>query len=451
MTTSAFKEDSHWMAEALTKLVNFSVKKLKRIEYPKFADAVAEFLYDDFFQYETVQIYAFADESSVWKRLSQRGSEETSLAGQVSQIPLYEEDKIWAEGKYLYHFFKMDEEYNLLVVSLKDETATYSEYEYSFLSMLVTLADSFYHMKKLGEETQRKAIELTNLRASSRIINGLKENSLSLEDAIIELDALLSLDGVILAVPAEGSEYKIVLTRGSSITTWDEFVSFLLNTEAQSEFLEVFSLVDARQHMYGIVACRLSQHSPALYAIQMRVLEQIISQITLVLSEHRMSKEAVTDALTGLYNRRYVEDVLRKRENKVKRDSLYKLSVLMMDVDHFKRVNDTYGHKAGDKVLKTISGVIKRAVRDVDVVGRYGGEEIIVLMQSEFEIAKKVAERIRGNIEQTTINIGSQNINITLSIGAAPFTPATSSEQVVQWADENLYKAKKNGRNQVVY
>jgi diguanylate cyclase (GGDEF)-like protein len=445
------KTETSWMAEALTRLINFSVQKLKTIDQPQFVDAVTEFLHDDFFQYDTVCMYRYETGESQWLAVSRRNCGEQASVPPFPVLSVPWEGQVWTEDRYLYKLFQLEDEWHLLAVSLRESAASYSMYECSFFFLLVTLADSFYHMKRMSREMQEKVIEITNIRASTKIINGLKEERISLEDAIQELYELLSLDAVILAVPDEKGCFEVKLARGSSITTWDAFVEFLQSPETQSEYLELFSLVDSRQHNHGILSCRLSEHSPELYALQLRVLEHITSQITLVLSEKRMSKEALTDPLTGLYNRRHVEEVLKSRQSLFKSDSQFRLSVLMMDVDHFKQVNDTCGHKAGDRVLKAIAGIIKNAVRNVDIVGRYGGEEFIILIHSNFEIAKKAAERIRGSVEQTQIDIGSQSINVTISIGISEFTESDSPGQVVHRADENLYKAKYTGRNCVVY
>ena len=439
------------MAEALTRLINFSVQKLKTIDQLQFVDAVTEFLYDDFFQYNTICMYRYETGDSQWHLVSRKNCGDETPIPPFPVLTVPWESQVWTEERYLYKLFQLEDEWHLIVVSLRENAASFSMYECSFFFLLVTLADSFYHMKRMSKEMQEKVIEITNIRASSKIINGLKEERISLEDAIQELYELLSLDAVILAMPDEEGRFEVKLTHGSSITTWDAFVEFLQSPETQSEYLELFSLVDTRQHNHGILSCRLSEHSPELYALQLRVLEHITSQITLVLSEKRMSQEALTDSLTGLYNRRHVEEVLKSRQGLFNSDPQFQLSVLMMDVDHFKKVNDTCGHKAGDKVLKAIARIIKNTVRHVDIVGRYGGEEFITLIHSDFDIAKKAAERIRESVEKSRIDIGDQTINVTISIGLSEFTESDSPGQVVHRADKNLYKAKNAGRNQVVY
>lgn len=442
------KEDSRWMVEALTRLVNFSTEKLRVIELTQFADAVSEFLGDDFFQYKSIDFYGYSGSRSKWELLARRGGDP---GASVPDFSLHDRDKIWREGKYLYNFSRMDDDCTLLILSQDDGADSFSEYETSFLTMLSTLSNTMYHMKKMGVEMEKKVIEISNIRASIDVINGLKEGKISLEEAVLELYQSLSLEKIILAVPDKAGNFTIAVNRGSSISDWDDFIAQMQGPENEEESLELFTLVDSRHYNYGVLSCCLSRRNPALYAIQLRTLENLIPQITLVLSEQRMSQAAVTDPLTGLFNRRHVAEVLKNRESLIKTDPLFKMAVMMMDVDHFKTVNDTYGHDAGDQVLKTVAGVIQHVVRDVDVVGRYGGEEFVVLMHCGFDIAIKVAERIRKNIEVFETETEGRNISVTISIGLAQFTADATHEQVVRRADQNLYKAKNSGRNKVIY
>lgn len=161
---------------------------------------------------------------------------------------------------------------------------------------------------------------------------------------------------------------------------------------------------------------------------------------------------ANTDFLTGLYNRRYIDEQL-KNEFKLSKPTI--ASLLMLDLDHFKRINDTYGHDQGDLVLIKVAEIIKDSVRHADVVGRYGGEEFIVIMPSTTSLAAhSVAERIRVNIENHEFKIDENNDSITISIGISTFVSEEHNyktfEEWVQAADKALYTAKKEGRNRVV-
>ncbi len=169
-----------------------------------------------------------------------------------------------------------------------------------------------------------------------------------------------------------------------------------------------------------------------------------------------LEMENITDPLTQVYNRRYLDRQLEEEVARSKRYSL-DLSVLMLDIDHFKRVNDTYGHQAGDVTLSTLGSLIKTALREMDVVARYGGEEfLIICTNTAIDGATAVAERLRHLVESHQIKIpgdpgGSQTIQISISIGAAGLsTIFDSKNKLVQAADQALYRAKQAGRNRVI-
>jgi len=157
------------------------------------------------------------------------------------------------------------------------------------------------------------------------------------------------------------------------------------------------------------------------------------------------------DSLTDLYNRRYF---MQTGKQEIERANRYKepLSLMMIDIDHFKNVNDTYGHIAGDKVLKQLSSILKESVRNADIAGRLGGEEFgIILPKSSLDKAKQVAERLRKNIENNTFKFDEANISITISIGIAAYKETNiNMDNLIHEADLALYEAKKIGRNCVV-
>jgi len=162
--------------------------------------------------------------------------------------------------------------------------------------------------------------------------------------------------------------------------------------------------------------------------------------------------EARTDMLSGLYNRRYFYEASQKSFYTAMR---YKqeLSLLMIDIDLFKNINDTFGHIFGDKIIRIIANIIKKSVRVSDTVARYGGEEYIVLLpQSDKEDASKLAQRIRIEVEQENISTDiSKNSNVTISVGVAQLDKENDIEieQTIQRCDKALYQAKESGRNQV--
>ncbi len=162
-----------------------------------------------------------------------------------------------------------------------------------------------------------------------------------------------------------------------------------------------------------------------------------------------------TDGLTQLINRRHFEERLT---SEFARSERYRapLSCFLLDIDHFKKVNDTWGHPFGDLVLKEVAGVARRALRDVDVLARYGGEELVALLpETSPEEAWRAAERVRMGVEAMRLTAqgptGPQVVRCTASIGVSTFPGdgVTGPEALVQTADECLYAAKANGRNQV--
>jgi diguanylate cyclase (GGDEF)-like protein len=165
-----------------------------------------------------------------------------------------------------------------------------------------------------------------------------------------------------------------------------------------------------------------------------------------------LERLSVTDELTGLANRRRLTAEL---EREVRRSGRHgrAFAILMLDVDHFKRFNDTWGHPAGDALLRRLGNLLRECVRDVDTVARYGGEEFLVIMPETTDAdGAKVAERIRSAVEKDrfTPEGGSKEVNVTVSIGCAAFPEhATTADTLVEAADQALYRSKQSGRNRV--
>ena len=166
--------------------------------------------------------------------------------------------------------------------------------------------------------------------------------------------------------------------------------------------------------------------------------------------ENLMSS-ALRDGLTKLFNKRYLMDRLDS-ELKFAQRHQTALTLLMLDLDHFKKINDSHGHLAGDMILSAVSAALLRAVRNEDVVARFGGEEIaIVLRAIGLEAASHMAERLRKVVEQSEVGIDGKKVRATVSIGSAgfPHTQAKPVEELIEAADKALYRAKAEGRNRV--
>ena len=166
----------------------------------------------------------------------------------------------------------------------------------------------------------------------------------------------------------------------------------------------------------------------------------------------KLQDMAFRDALTGLYNHRFFQEAMETELERVKRYQR-ELSLIIFDVDHFKKINDTYGHPAGDRVLAAIAKMAKACVRDADILARYGGEEFtVILPETDFAGAAAVAERLRTNIEMLDICVSGVSIKVTVSVGYTSYrygVMVKGKEAIIGLADKALYIAKQNGRNKV--
>ena len=194
--------------------------------------------------------------------------------------------------------------------------------------------------------------------------------------------------------------------------------------------------------------------------VRLRTLEEKLAAVQLenlelVAKNSILAEISARDALTGLYNRWYVMEKIDSEMNRAMRHG-YPMSVLMLDLDHFKQINDSYGHPAGDEVLRFVGQMLKESCRVYDVPGRYGGEEFcIVLPETKVDGGTTtVAERIRSRLATTPLSLGENSITVTASIGIAGVDSVTedgvlSASTLIDRADRALYAAKHHGRNRV--
>lgn len=163
----------------------------------------------------------------------------------------------------------------------------------------------------------------------------------------------------------------------------------------------------------------------------------------------QLEHQASVDALTGVHNRRWMNEAFPRAINRCLRNST-PIAILLVDIDHFKRVNDTHGHLAGDAALRNVAATLTKNLRPHDMMARYGGEEFAILLpDTDLTVAKLVAERLRSSAEQAQINHGSLEFRITISIGIAPSQQEEALETLIAEADQALYRAKQAGRNRV--
>lgn len=182
-------------------------------------------------------------------------------------------------------------------------------------------------------------------------------------------------------------------------------------------------------------------------------LEQLTRQSAITINRantySKVLQYATLDALTNLNNRRQFEIRLKQEIATTKRQKT-PLCAMMIDIDFFKKVNDTYGHASGDEVLRTVASVIKKELRESDIPARYGGEEFAILLPyTHIDEAQIVGERLRKAAESAPVQVDNENINVTISMGLAEFMQDETGEELFKRADSALYEAKESGRNRV--
>jgi diguanylate cyclase (GGDEF)-like protein len=183
-----------------------------------------------------------------------------------------------------------------------------------------------------------------------------------------------------------------------------------------------------------------------------RAMDRLQTQlIEIGILQSQLREQAIRDALTNVFNRRYLEETLERELARAEREH-YSLCVIMMDLDFFKDINDTYGHEAGDQVLKELAGTVTRQSRHGDFVCRYGGEEFVLVMPNiNVEVARLRAEELHQIINSMNISYGVFNLTTTISMGVAMYPEhGRTKDELLRSADRAMYVAKNTGRNRVV-
>jgi diguanylate cyclase (GGDEF)-like protein len=213
---------------------------------------------------------------------------------------------------------------------------------------------------------------------------------------------------------------------------------------------EMLGMLHLRAALHGLTLSGLLKSH--FIASNQRLALTVAEHISLALSNLKLHEtlknQAVRDPLTGLFNRRYLEETLEREIHKVARTGT-SVGIIMIDIDHFKRFNDTYGHDAGDTVLRELGSLLKEKVRAEDIACRYGGEGFtLILPDATEEVTKERAEELRNAFKQLTT---VRRNNISLSCGVALFPKhGITGDTILKAADEALYRAKAAGRNQVL-
>lgn len=243
----------------------------------------------------------------------------------------------------------------------------------------------------------------------------------------------------------------------------DEQIDQLIDTvgEKAREILDLFAIDPGDIKPFSIIMQEANEElgrlnfSYAQIVLELKQAKQSAEQLALELkmANDSLRELAFRDGLTGLYNHRYFQEVLESELERAKRYD-HPLSLLLIDIDFFKKVNDQFGHPAGDQVLQEVGNTLVKLVRRCDMVARYGGEEFaIILPETGLTSAKVLAQRVRRGIEQMRVCCGKQTLAITISCGVSSSEDdqdnSLTRNMLVEQSDQALYRAKENGRNRV--
>lgn len=250
------------------------------------------------------------------------------------------------------------------------------------------------------------------------------------------------------AVPEDWFRRKletVFLLKNRAFTTWEQrpFLFRFKNTRpitGSADFMY--------QNVTFLPLTSLDGETKHIGIVIYDVTDIAVNKIELQKANAQLQSLSRTDRLTQLYNRGYWEECLVREYDRIRR-TRQPSSLIMFDIDHFKKVNDTYGHQVGDEVIRNTAQMLRQSIRSTDIAGRYGGEEFgIILVDTEADGALVVAERLRKNIEAYVVTADSHSVRYTISLGVSAFYPELKDHK--HWiasADQALYDSKHGGRN----
>ena len=336
------------------------------------------------------------------------------------------------------------------------------------LETAAELAASRLGQLDLQATVLRRSLELALLNDLSRSLNaadstdaavglaaaGLSELTGPVELALYQLregvPALVSWTGPAEVFPAT---VRILDSLGATILGAGRATGLRTGPGFLADRPALVHVLRAGERMVGVLVIRRGVDGPPFPEDQSALASALVEHLAIALHNVEMlawsRHQAAFDDLTGLAARRHFLSELRREIARVRRQGT-PMSMLMVDADHFKAINDTWGHAAGDTVLIALAGALKEGTRTLDVVGRLGGEEFGVLLPSaDIEAAQMVAERLRAMIDGLRVPFGDHILQVTVSIGVAEWGTELSLEDLVELADAALYRSKAAGRNTV--
>lgn len=431
----------------------------------------------------------YSDHSILANVFSDKGYWEPTEQESSMLVAEFESDDI-RKVKLIFPMRIKDHFVGLLLLSEKKSGESYTQSDFELLQAIVGLASTSINNAMLferSEETKNdldhKVFNLMTLQQASKVLS----STLNLEELInISIDMFLETvwanKGILMLTSDESPDLEVKAFKGISeeeiealkIDPAESWVMATIEKERKPIFAKelsgksyqsytalnkelpfaVYVPMLKENELYGIVKIGPKINGEPFSDNDLEFFETLASQAVIAFENARLYSLAITDSITKLYVHRYFQYRL---EEEVARSRRYNstISLLMCDIDHFKNVNDTFGHQQGDCILREVSRIIRKNVRNTDIACRYGGEEFaIVLPETTQSDAKIVAERIRRDVakfEFPSIMSDQPSIHCSISIGVAGFPlNADNKDQLIQKADASLYKAKDSGRNKVV-
>jgi len=371
----------------------------------------------------------------------------------------------------------------VLTLAIGPGKQPFNDEDLKLLSSIASQAAIAIYNTELYEKSEQKVRELTTLYEISRAIASTLnlENVLNL--AMKMINQLMSTKRCsILILDRDGKEINTRVSQGLpeeilkeiKIDAQESVLNFVFRTKQpiliknleEDLFIKAFSNykkeryltksfmsvpLNIKDQVIGVINVTDKINESAFNEDDLKLLVTLANQIASDVENARLYEMAVTDGLTEIFNHKYFQQHLEKDLERSKRYH-EEISLIMIDIDFFKKCNDTFGHQEGNKILKTITSILKKSIREVDLLARYGGEEFgIILPCTPKSGACEIAERMREIVENTVFVLNGQQVHITISVGIATFPEdATLQFDLIRKSDMALYHAKKTGRNRVV-
>ena len=450
-------------------LIKISELLEKQIDANELAEGVKQFL-QEIVAVKNLYIYVFdnitntirnaaegwsviPDDSGVYKAFSDIKNEDFIINSRAYKMPAHIGDITFKLESLFIPTAKDGQDFGLIEIDFEDNTSVNTEF--LFLMKILSAQISLKLQNIVLNEQSKINVDFhDSMKNIAKIIETQYELNYIVPLIGEMLDRFIS-DHLIYVFLKQEGEFKLVWPKACKDERIYEVLKELTpETEyilTNNDKIGAFPLISEGE-ITGCIVARSTLDK--LSKRDISYLEQLTRQSAITISRanaySKVLQYATLDALTNLNNRRQFETRLKQEIAITKRQN-NPLCAMMIDIDFFKKVNDTYGHASGDEVLRTVASVIKAQLRESDIPARYGGEEFAVLLPyTHIDEAKIVGERLRKAVEETTVSLDNLNINVTISMGLAEFRQNESGEELFAQADKALYKAKESGRNRVV-